>query len=131
MRIFRQQFQRVHLHILCGFVVAFSGLTLWAVWHLPPGDWNDWRGTHPYRATLLAILGPFTGVILRPFEPYCWQVAWWFFPYCAVFLMAGGLFQFVPLPFQRGAQVLRLAIWVLGLLGWFVGGFLSLLCSME
>jgi hypothetical protein len=131
MNIIAHRFRRMHFDIFLGFALVFSTLTFWAVMHMPPGDWNDWRGTHPYRAALLTICGPFTPVILRPFAPYCWEVAWWFFPYCAVFLFAGGLLQLVPFPFQRGARSLRISGWVLGLLGWFVGGFVSLMCSME
>ena len=131
MHILTQRFPRVHFYMLGGFTVAFSLLTLWAVSHMPPGDWNDWRGTHPYRATLLTISGPFTGAYLRPFEPYCWKIAWGFLPYCAAFLLAGGLLQIVPLPIRRGAHGLRVAMWGLGLLGWFVGGFLALMCSMQ
>ena len=131
MRMFAQAFRKIHCYILCGLGVPFSLLTLWVVLHMSPGDWNDWRGPHPYRATLLTITGPFTGAILRPFEPYSWKIAWGCFPFCAAPLLIGGLFQIIPLPFRRGAQGLRLTMWVLGLLGWFVGGFLSLICSLE
>jgi hypothetical protein len=131
MSIMTAHFQKLHLYVLAGFVVTFTALTFWAVLHMPPGDWNDWRGTHPYRTTFLAFSGPFSGAILRPFEPYCWKIAWGFFPYCAGFLVAGTLLQFFGVPFHRGAQALRITAWVLGLSVWFVGGFLCLLCSMQ
>lgn len=46
-------------------------------------------------------------------------------PYCGAFLIAGTLPLFVKLPFQWGASALRMALWVLGLLGWFLGGIVS------
>jgi len=131
MSIFTSQFRRVHLYIFLGFAFAFSALTFWAVMHMSPGDWNDWRGTHPYRATLLTFCGPFTGAILRPFEPDCWRAARGLLLYCAPFLFVGVFSQLVRLPFQRGAHGLRIAVWVFGLLVWFAGAFLSLILAME
>jgi hypothetical protein len=121
---------KVHLRIFGGFALAFSALTFWVVLNMPPGDWNDWRGTHPYLATLLTFCGPFTAAILRPYAPDSWEAARRLFPCCAAFLLCGAFCQFVPLPFQRGARGLRVAMWVLGLLGWFAGGVLSLVLTI-
>jgi hypothetical protein len=129
MSMFINRFRQVHLFIFGGFAVAFSALTFWAVIHMSPGDWKDSRN-HPYAATLLTICGPFTGAILRPYDPYSWEVARRLCPYCAAFILGGAFFQFVPLPFQRYEQGLRISIWVLGLLAWFGGGVVSLICAM-
>jgi hypothetical protein len=99
--------------------------------HMSPGDWNDLRGTHPYRATLLTFCGPFTGAILRPFEPDTWKAAYGLLLFCAPALGLGIIGQLVPLPFRRGARGLRIGAWVLGLLVWFGGSFLSLMMAME
>ena len=125
------RFQKAHLYTFLGLTAAFSALTLWIVLHQSPGDWNDWRGPHPYRAVIFTVTGPFTIAILRPFEPESWQLAWGLFPYCAALLLAGGALQVLPLPFQRGARVLRLTGWILGWLAWFAGGFLALLRAMD
>jgi hypothetical protein len=131
MNIFINHFRRVHLYIFLGFALAFSIFTYYAVIHMSPGDWNDWRGTHPYRATLLTIFGPFTGAILRPFDQDCWQTSRGLLLFCAPLLVFGLLCQLVRLPFRRGAQALRIAMWVIGLLSWFAGSVLSLLVTMD
>ena len=131
MDIIANHFRKVHIYIFLGFAIAFSALTFWAVMHMSPGDWNDLRGTHPYRATLLTFCGPFTGAILRPFQSDCWWFAGKLLLYCAPVLIFGVIFQLVWLPFRRGALVLRIAAWVLGLLGWFAGAACSLMYAME
>ena len=40
-------------------------------------------------------------------------------------LAAGTLPLFIKLPFSRGASALRMVLWVMGLLGWFLGGIVS------
>jgi hypothetical protein len=123
-----QRLRRVHLYIFIGFVFAFSALTLWAMSHQSP---NDWRDNRNFTATLLTVSGPFTGAIARPSESSCLRNSLALFPYCAAFLLAGIVCQMVPSPFRRGEQFFRLGIWVLGLMGWFAGGALSLLYALS
>ncbi|MCX6895937.1 MAG: hypothetical protein NTZ16_10660 [Verrucomicrobia bacterium] len=127
MRLFTHCFQRVHLYVLMGFVIAFSALTFWFLVHQSA---NDWRENKNYTATLLTISGPFTGAIARPSEAGCLRFAWKLFPSCAAVLFLGVICQLIPFPFQRGSQRLRVSMWIVGLLGWFAGSVLSLLFAL-
>ena len=128
MSIFTNQFRRVHFYILLAFAVAFSALTLWVLTRQSP---SDWRHNHNYAATALTVLGPFTGAIARPSQKSCLRFAWGLFPYCAGILSVGAILQFVRLPFSRGAKASQMVVWVIGLLGWFGGGVLSLLFALS
>ena len=121
--------QRVHVLILLGLALGFSVLTLLRELLLSSGDWNEPRN-HLFAGVLLTISGPFIGPILRPYDPYSVKIAWMLFPYCAAILGLGTIGQWLPLPFKRGAQGLRLTLWTLGLLGWFAGGVFSFLCAL-
>jgi hypothetical protein len=131
MDIITNNFRRAHLYAFFAVAAVGTALTFWAVMQMSPGDWNDSRGPHPYRATLLAVCGPFAGAILRPFEPYSLTIAFWLLPYCAACLIWGVFFQLVWLPFRRGAQGLRMVMGVGGLVGWFAGSVLSIIYQMD
>ena len=45
--------------------------------------------------------------------------------------MAGFLFQIIPLPFQRFSHTTRMALWCIGLLGWFGGALASFAHSLS
>jgi hypothetical protein len=128
MSIIANQFQKVHLYIFLAFTVVFSALTFWALIHQSPSDWRD---NHNFTATLLTISGPFTGAIARPSETSCLRFAWGLFPYCAGILSLAVFCQSVRLPFKRGAKAMQIVVWVLGLVGWFGGGVLSLLFALS
>lgn len=131
MKFFPHRFHKIHLFLFLGFALAFSSLTFYAVMHMSPGDWNDWRGNHPYVATLLTITGPFTAVVLKPYDPYCWHSAWMMLPFCGSFLLFAAVGQLIALPFQRGARFLRLTLWAFALFIWFAGGAVNLLNTLE
>lgn len=128
MSIFANQFRKVHFFILLAFAAVFSTLTLWALIHQSPSDWRD---NHNFAATLLTVSGPFTGAIARPSEASCLRFAWRLFPYCGGFLSLAVIFQLIRLPEKRGAKATQIALWMLGLLGWFGGGALSLLFALS
>jgi len=128
MSIFASQFRKVHFYILLAFAAAFSALTFWALIHQSPSDWRD---HHNFAATLLTVFGPFTGAIARPSETSCLRFAWGLFPYCAGILSLAVIFQFIRLPLKRGAKAMQIVLWVLGLLGWFGGGVLSLMFALS
>jgi hypothetical protein len=121
--------RRVHLLLLLAFALVFSAFTLFVVRHMTPGDWNDPRN-HPFLGVWLTISGPFIGPIIRPYDPYSVQMAWKIFPVCAAILGLGTIVQWVPLPFKRGAQGLRLGLWAISLFCWFAGGVFSILCAL-
>ena len=122
MRHLLQNFSRVHMYIFLGFYLAFAALTFFA---FNAGSESDRRDHGMAAATIGAVSGPFTGAIARRFQSCCLQFSFSIFPYCALFLGVGVVFQIVPLPFQRFARAARLTLWCLGLLGWFGGVLVS------
>ncbi len=66
-----------------------------------------------------------TGAISRNCQSCCLAFSLSLLPYCGAILTLGTIPLFVRLPFRHGASVLRMALWVVGLLGWFLGGILS------
>lgn len=122
MRCRWRHFDRVHLYIFLGFYLVFAALTFLA---LNAGSESDRRENQIAAATLGAIFGPFTGAIARNFQSCCWQFSVTLFPFCALFLGAGVLFQMIPLPFRRFERPVRIALWGIGLLGWFGGALVS------
>lgn len=105
-----------------GFYVVFATLTFLA---LMAGSESDRRENLIVAATVGAVTGPFTGAIARHFQSCCWQFSLSLFPYCALLLGGGVVCQVIPLPFRRGERIVRLALWCLGLLGWFGGVLIS------
>ncbi len=72
--------------------------------------------------TLGTILGPMTGAISRNCQSCCLAFSLSLLPYCGAFLVVGTLPLFIKLPFKWGASALRMALWIVGLLGWFLAG---------
>ncbi len=128
MRRLFQHFSRVHLYLFLGFYVVFAAMTFFA---LNAGSESDRRENAISAATIGVVSGPFTGAIARHFQSCCVEFSLSISPYCAVALGIGGLFQIVPLPFQRFARATRLTLWCLGLLGWFGGVLVSFLHALS
>jgi len=126
-RLFRH-FNRTHLYLFLGFYIVFAALTFFV---LNAGTPSDRRETPFFWATLGVVSGPFTGTIARHFQSCCLQFSWGLFPYCAGFLCAGVVFQMVPFPFQRFERGIRLAMWCIGLFGWFAGVPVSFLHALS
>lgn len=128
MRHFPHHFTRLHFRILLGFVLVFSALSLLWLSRLSPGDRRDnWN----LATVVFTFTGPFAGAIARHFQSCCWKFSVSLLPLCAPFLGVGILGQLVPLPFRRGERVFRLALWTLGLLGWFLGAPVSFLHALS
>ena len=66
-----------------------------------------------------------TGAIARNCHGCCPAFSLSLLPYCGAFLVGGTLPLFIKLPFQCGASAVMMSLWVLGLLGWFLGGIVS------
>lgn len=120
--------RKVHLRVVVAFIAAFSALTLWVLARQGPSDWHHNRN---FTATLLTVSGPFTGAIARPTTSDCLTFAWKLFPCCGAILALAVVVQWAPLPFQRGATAIKMTFWVIGLLGWFGGGVLSLMYALS
>ena len=128
MSVFNNQFRRIHFYVLWGLIAVFSTLTLGMLILQSPSDWRD---NHNFSATVLVVSGPFTGAIARPSSSSTLGFSWALFPYCAGILLVGVLLQFVRLPFKQGARSIQMVFWVLSLLGWFGGGFVSLMYALS
>jgi len=117
-------FTKMRLRILLGFYVAFAALSLLL---LLPGSLSGHGDTltRSLAASVGSFSGPFTGAIARGFQPCCLQFSLSLCPYCGSILSIGLLFQLVPLHFGRFEHRFRLAMWSLGLLGWFSGILIS------
>ncbi len=118
----RAVFGRAHLVSFLTLYAVFAVLTFLAL-RLPEKN----KATMP-KALLVsvgAISGPFTGAMARDFQSCCWSNSLQLAPYCGGILGLSAMMQVVPLPFQTGQRVVRLALWVLGWLGWFGGVVVS------
>lgn len=122
MKLIENNFHRSHLFVFLGIWLAFTALTFSIVE----------RGIEQYDhnrlvalTTLGTILGPMTGVISRNCQSCCLKFSLGLLPYCGAILIAGAASLFARLPFKRGASILRMVLWIVGLLGWFLGGIVS------
>ena len=128
MPLLASQFRKVHLYIFLVFALGFDLVSFWVLLQQSPSNWRENRN---FTAVFLSVSGPFTGAIARPSETGCLQFAWKLFPYSVGILSLAVVFQFLRLPFQRGAKTLQIVLWVLSLLGWFGGGILSLMFALS
>jgi hypothetical protein len=122
MRVFENNFSRLHLVVLLVIWTFFTGWTYWIAEH----------GIDQYEHTRLVvlttggtILGPMTGAISRNCQSCCLEFSLSLLPYCGAFLILGTVPSLVRLPFVTGASALRMTAWIVGLLGWFSGGIVS------
>jgi len=95
-RVFRH-FSRAHLYIFFGFYLAFAGFTFLV---LTRQSESDWRENWNMAATIGAVSGQLTGAIARQFQSCCWQLSLSLLPCCGAFLLAGFVFQLVPIPIR-------------------------------
>jgi len=121
-------FTRTHLVLLLGFYVVFAAFTFFV---LNAGTPSDRRDTPIICATIGAFSGPFTGAIARHYQSCCMQFSWGLFPFCASILGVGVVVQAVPLPFPQFERQMRIAMWCVGLFGWFAGIPVSFLHALS
>ena len=124
---FRNSFTRAHGFIALGFLVVFSGFTLFLVCHPK----NNEGLANIVVTTLATVTGPMVGAVARDGQSCCLKFSLSLLPWSGAFLAVGTLFQIVPLPLRRFAPALRLTMWCLGLLGWFGGGVVSFLHAFS
>lgn len=122
MKLIDNHFGKAHLTVLVGIWLCFTAWTYWIADH---GIEQHNHGKLVTLTTLGTILGPMTGAISRDCQSCCLAFSLSLLPYCGAILTLGTIPLFVRLPFERGASVLRMALWVVGLLGWFFGGIVS------
>lgn len=122
MRIIENNCTRNHLFAFLGIWLCFTGWTYWIAEH---GIEHDNHNRLVFLTTCGTLLGPTTGAISRDCQSCCLKFSLSLLPYCAAFLIFGTIPLFLKLPFQCGASALRMIMWIVGLLGWFLGGIVS------
>jgi hypothetical protein len=119
---FQNHFTKAHLFVFLGIWLGFTALTYWIADH---GIDDYDHSKLVILTTLSTILGPMTGAISRNCQSCCLAASLGLLPYCGAILAVGTLPLFIKLTFKWGASALRMAMWVMGLLGWFLGGIVS------
>jgi len=122
MKLIENHFTKNHLFVFLGIWLCFTVLTYWIAEH----------GIEQYDHRKLVLLttcgtifGPMTGAISRDCQSCCLNFSLSLLPYCVAFLILGTIPLFVRLPFKRGTSIVRMTVWIVGLLGWFLGGIVS------
>jgi hypothetical protein len=122
MTIMENNFTRYHFFVFLGIWLCFTGLTYW----IAENGIEQYNHNHlVFLTTCGTVLGPMTGAISRNCQSCCWDFSLGLLPNCATFLILGTIPLFLRLPFRSGASALRMVMWIIGLLGWFLGGILS------
>ena len=121
--VFKNQIGRAHFVV---FLVIWGFFTCWTGLIVGAGvdDGSD-RLRLVIATTAGTILGPLTGAISRDMQSCCLEFSLWLLPYSGAFLLVGVLAQVVKWPFRRFSGVLRMLLWIVGWLGWFMGGIVS------
>jgi hypothetical protein len=122
MKIIENNFTRYHFIVFLGIWLCFTCSTYWIA---DNGIEQDNHNRLVFLTTCGTILGPMTGAISRNCQSCCLKFSLGLLPYCASFLAIGAIPLFLRLPFQCGASAVRMMMWIVGLLGWFLGGILS------
>ena len=128
LKLIENHFAKAHLFVFFGIWLFFTLLTYWIAEH---GIEQYDHGRLVFLTTCGTILGPMTGAISRDCQSCCLSFSLSLLPYCGAFLIVGAIPLFIRLPFKRGASFLRMALWIVGLLGWFLGGIFSFAHAFE
>jgi hypothetical protein len=124
MRVLSNNFTRLHCYVAGALYLIFALLSIYCCLRL----------SVPSGVTVIAALatfsGPFTAGLVHP---PAMQFALSTLPFFAAFIGLGSLFQVLRLPIGRGdgARVFYILTWMFGLLVWFGGAILSLICAFD
>jgi hypothetical protein len=121
MGIIENNFTRSHFFTFLIIWMCFVGWTYLIAEH---GIEQDNHDRLVALTTCGTILGPMTGAISRNCQSCCLRFSLNLLPYCTAFLILGMIPSFLRLPFS-GASAIRMTAWIIGLLGWFLGGIVS------
>lgn len=122
-RLVQSRFTRWHGITLAVIWAGFTLLTFSIVY--AGADEGSGRARAIILTTMGTILGPMTGAISRDFQSCCLEFSLSLLPYAAAFPIVGTVAQLVRWPFEWGAGALRMLLWIVGWLGWFLGGIVS------
>ena len=127
MRLFANHFTPLHGYVAGGLFVVCAVLSIVCclVGSVPPQS-----AGRTVLAALSIVSGPFTASLIHPLA---WRFAMTTLPFFAPFFGLGVLCQVLRLPSGRGdgVRVFRILTWMFGLVVWFGGALLSLLCAFD
>jgi hypothetical protein len=122
-RFFKSYFTRAHLWV---FAVIWGGFTVLTFLIVNAGaDQGGGRLFVIALTTAATISGPMTGAVARDFQSCCFEFSLSLLPYCGAILFVGVAAQLVKWPFQLFAGAIRMFLWIVGWIGWFMGGIVS------
>jgi hypothetical protein len=122
MKIIESYFTQAHLFVFLGIWLCF---TVWTYWIAEHGIEQYDHSRLVLLTTCGTVLGPMTGAISRNCQSCCLKASISLLPYCGASVILGTMPLFIKLPFRRGSTVFRMTMWIMGLLGWFLGGIVS------
>ena len=124
MRLFSNNFTRLHAYLAGALFLAFASLSIYCCLRMGVP-----RGSGVVAALAIAC-GPFTASLIHP---PAMQFALAALPFCASFIGLSTLFQVLRLPLVPGeiARVFHILTWMAGLIVWFGGALVSLLCAFD
>jgi hypothetical protein len=128
MNIFENNFSKKHLFIFLAIWILFT-IANFAILCIGLDGQNKYIYT--LLTTAATITGPLTGAIARQWQSCCTEFSLKIMMFCAPVLLLGTIFQLIKLPFKKFAAAIRLFIWIVCLLIWFLGGILSFGHALE
>ena len=114
--MFQNRFTKWHFVIYLVYLIAFGGMTFWAM-----SAQSGANMKHTLWTTSCTALGPLVGAIARNCQSCCLSFSLWLLPYCGTCLALGALAQVIRFPFRRFEMPVRYVLWTTGLFGWFAG----------
>lgn len=123
MTSWRNNFTRTHRTIFLVMWAVFAALTFTVTAMNVPRGPDDFGQV--IMATIGTLAGPMPGALSRGCQACCLRFSLGLFPYAGAALMVAVVPQFLPWPPGQFGKSMRLALWTLGLLGWFGTGILS------
>ena len=84
-----------------------------------------------FLTTAATITGPMTGAIARQWQSCCTEFSLKIMMFSAPVLLFGIFFQLINIPLKKYAEEIRLLIWIVCLMIWFLGGILSFGHALE
>jgi len=123
MRYFRNNLTKAHVIVFACLLAAFTLLTFSAT--NAGVDKGSEHNTRVLQATVGAITGPLVGAIARGFQGCCLKFSLTIMAYCAPVLVVGLLMPCMRPADRKWIRVMRMGLWTLGWLAWFMGGMLS------
>jgi len=123
MSYLKNNLTRSHVIVFVCMLGVFTILTFWIT--NAGVDRGSEHSARVLQATAGTITGPLTGAIARGFQGCCLRFSLAVMAYCAPVLVIGVLAQLIRLPDRKWVRTMRMLLWILGWLVWFMGGILS------